>query len=441
MRIEDKLRRNAERYPGDIAIVCGEKSLSYSELYRSVCEKSSEMVEQKGRFVPIEANTSIDFLITYFAVHLVGGIAVPLDKSVIGNIQYRFSCDTFLSDICRMDIADVLYTTGTTGKSKGVMVSHDTIMADAENLVEAQHFTHDLTYVITGPLNHIGSLSKVYPIIYVGGTICLVDGMKNINAFFGAIDKASTKVATFLVPSSIRMLLALSGDKLSQYANKIDFIETGAAPMPFADMQTLCRLLPDSRLYNTYASTETGIISTFDYNDGECLPGCLGLPMKYSSFFITDEGMVACKGRTLMAGYWDDVEGAVLQTKQSDAFVTSDIGEIDQYGRLLLKGRNDDVLNIGGFKVNPVEVEDAAMAFPGVKDCICISAPHPIVGQVLKLLVVPQDDYDRKRLAGFLKTKLEIYKVPSMYGEVESIHRTYNGKLDRKSYCPPSLSK
>lgn len=439
MKIEDKLRQNAEHYPDDVAVVCGEQSLSYGDLYKSVCVKAQTMEEKRGHLVPIEACTSIDFLVTYFAAHLVGGIAVPLDKSVLGNICAKFSCGT-LDDGCGTGIADILYTTGTTGKAKGVMVSHDAIVADAENLVDSQRFTRDLTYVITGPLNHIGSLSKVYPTIYVGGTVCLLDGMKNINAFFSAIDNAPSKVATFLVPSSIRMLLALSGNKLSQYAHKIDFIETGAAPMPLSDMQALCRLLPQSRLYNTYASTETGIISTYNFNDGECIPGCLGLPMRHSSFFITDEGRVACMGKTLMSGYWENT-AAIRKFVQNDTIVTSDIGSIDQYGRLRLMGRNDDVLNIGGFKVNPVEVENIALSFPGVKDCICISVPHPIIGQILKLLVVPQNDYNRKALAVFLKTRLESYKVPSAYDEVEKIRRTYNGKLDRKSYCPPSLSK
>lgn len=74
-------------------------------------------------------------------------------------------------------MADILYTTGTTGKSKAVMISHETIMADAENLVEAQEYDGDLTFIINGPLNHIGSLSKIYPVIYTGGTIQLIDGM------------------------------------------------------------------------------------------------------------------------------------------------------------------------------------------------------------------------------------------------------------------------
>ena len=107
MKIEDKLRQNAEHYPDDVAVVCGEQSLSYGDLYKSVCVKAQTMEEKRGHLVPIEACTSIDFLVTYFAAHLVGGIAVPLDKSVLGSICEKFSCCT-LDDGYGTGIADLL---------------------------------------------------------------------------------------------------------------------------------------------------------------------------------------------------------------------------------------------------------------------------------------------------------------------------------------------
>ena len=94
------------------------------------------------------------------------------------------------------------------------------------------------------------------------------------------------------------------------------------------------------------------------------------------------------------------------------------------------------VINVGGYKVAPTEVEDAALLLPGIKDCICISAQHPITGNALKLLVVMADGHqlNKRQLALHLKEHLEIYKVPQMYEEVERIERTYNGKLNRKFY-------
>ena len=86
--------------------------------------------------------------------------------------------------------------------------------------------------------------------------------------------------------------------------------------------------------------------------------------------------------------------------------------------------------------MNPLEVENAAASFPGIKDCICVAATHPVIGPVLKLLVVfdGADDFDKRSLAVHIKSTLDAYKVPTMYESVPSINYTYNGKKDRKSY-------
>ena len=107
-------------------------------------------------------------------------------------------------------------------------------------------------------------------------------------------------------------------------------------------------------------------------------------------------------------------------------------------GRLRLQGRGDDTINIGGYKVAPSEIEDVVLSFSGVKDCVCISASHPVIGTVLKLLSVPNNDYNRKELIAFLKERLEPYKVPILYEEVSIIQRTFNGKIDRKFYTSPA---
>ena len=159
--------------------------------------------------------------------------------------------------------------------------------------------------------------------------------------------------------------------------------------------------------------------------------------MRHSQFFITSDGHVACKGLTLMTGYWEDEE-ATRRVLQDGVVTTADLGFIDDEGRLRLQGRGDDTINVGGYKVAPSEVEDAALAFHGVKDCICIPAEHPVMGTVVKLIVVPHTDYDKKQLILFLKEKLEAYKVPLLYEESTAIRRTFNGKIDRKSYVTAS---
>ena len=345
--------------------------------------------------------------------------------------------ESWSSDFC-------LYTTGTTGKSKGVVISQKAVISNSENLIAGQGFTHDLVFVIAGSMEHLGCWSKIFPVLMLGATIYIIeDGMKDIDGFFKAFDlplekyslPANTKFATFLVPSNIRILLQFASDRLEALADRMDFLETGAAPMPHSDMLTLCKILPNTRLYNTYASTETGIVSTYNYNDGECIAGCLGHALPHSQFLITPEGRIACKGDTLMTGYKDEPE-LTLTVLHDDTLFTADNGYIDEKGRLHILGRDDDTINTGGFKVAPFEVEEVALSMPDIDDCICISQPHPVLGNALALLVVLRNGakLDKRAIALHLSEKLERHQIPLTYKEVDKIQRTFNGKLDRKYY-------
>ena len=448
MNLEDYLHQNARCYPDKVAVVCGDTSLTYAQLWQEVARRAQDF--HPHEVVCFRSSQDIDFLVTYMAVHLAGGVAAPLEHGMPDTLFERISSAVAHSFTLHssLPIADILYTTGTTGQSKGVMVSHRALIADAENLIAGQGFSHDLVFIINGPLNHIGSLSKIWPCIILGATILIIEGMKDLNAFFRALDtppssfllppSSKLKFATFFVPATIRMILQFAPDRLASYAHKLDFIESGAAPLPQTDMQRLCELLPHTRLYNTYASTETGIIATYNYNDDRCMANCLGRPMPHSKILITPDGLIACQGDTLMSGYVGDPE-LTATVLRDDTVFTSDVGILDEEGMLHLSGRASDVINVGGFKVSPIEVEEAAMASPMVSDCICISASHPVTGRALKLLVVtpPGQKLDKRTLARYLADRLEPYKVPMLYEQVDTIARTYNGKLDRKFYLTP----
>ena len=334
----------------------------------------------------------------------------------------------------------VLYTTGSTGKPKGVIISQRAVIANSENLIEGHGYSADTFFIIAGAMDHLGCWSKIFPTLMAGGTLCVLrDGMKSISDFFTAADSAvrygSPKVATFLVPSNVRILMSQAADLLRSHADSIDFIESGGAPLAQSDMQRMCNLLPHTRLYNTYASTETGVMTTYNYNDGRCISGCLGKPLKHSHVFITERGTIACKGDTLMSGYKNNPE-LTAEIMSDDTIFTADNGFIDSEGMLHIEGRTDDIINTGGFKVAPPEVEEAALCHESVDDCICISRPHPILGEALELLVIVKEGHtlDKRQLAQHLANRLEKYKVPIYYKEVLSIERTSNGKLNRKTY-------
>lgn len=436
LHLEDHLRLHAARYPDKTAVIAGGECLTYASLWRDVQARAARLASEglrPGGVHLMRASQDASFLVDYFAIHLAGAVAVPLERDIPAG-RFREIESLLAGEDIPDGTADILFTTGTTGQSKGVMLSHKAILADAENLVEAQGFSPGLTFIISGPLNHIGSLSKVWPVILTGGTLNILDGLKELNAFFAILETPGL-YATFLVPAALRLLMSLAGDRLAVCAPRIDFIETGAAPLAQADMERLCKMLPHTHLFNTYASTETGIVCTHDYNAGLCQAGCLGRPMKHSHVFITPEGTVACRGETLMTGYVGHPE-LTASVLRGGTLYTNDRGRLDADGRLHLLGRTDDVINVGGFKVSPAEVEEAALSLSGVRDCVCVGVPHPVTGQQLKLLVVLYEGIplDKKNLARQLHDRLEAYKVPLLYEQVEAVRRTYNGKIDRKAY-------
>lgn len=435
MTLEGKIHQYSVSTPNKVAVVCGEDSKTYAQLWSAILEKA-ELLKAGGlkahRPNVYRANQDIDFIVTYCAVHYLGAVAVPLEHMAseenFNAIKNEVEAYTF-SD----DIVDTLYTTGTTGKSKGVMLSEQCLTSCSENFIVDLKFSSSLLFIISGPLNHIASLFKIHPTLSAGATICILDGLKDMNAFFNVFELPYEKFGMFLVPASIRMIMQFSYEKLCSLASKIDLIETGAAPITRDDMEQLSKALPHSRLYNTYGGTEIGCVATYDFNDGKYMEGCIGRPLKNADVEITPEGTLVISGSTIMSGYVNDEESTSKVIIDGKVYM-SDLGFFDEDGLIHLSGRQGDIINIGGYKINPLEVENAASSFPGIKDCICIAASHPVIGQALKLLIVADQEIDKHALAVHIKSQLDSYKVPTMYERVESIQYTYNGKKDRKSY-------
>ncbi len=428
MKWIEHVAQTVERYPDDLAVICHGKRLTYAQLWDETAEEmlrlQAEEHVQSGQYYLLHCTQDIPFVVRFLALHRLGALC------------------------------DILYTTGSTGKPKAVLLSDEGMVANGENLIEAMGFHHGMTFVVCGPLDHFGPWSKMLPVFMTGATLHILDGLKDLEALFNALRPMMTegceaRSATFLVPSAIRMLLQLNRERLASLADCIEFIETGAAPMATSDMELLRNLLPNTRLYNTYASTETGIVCTYAYHlpsaegkEEETLEpvqqGCVGPAMKHARVTIAPEGNICVKGQMLMAGYLCEDDAGNLQLEPvGESFVTSDMGRLDEKGRLYLTGRVSDFINVGGLKLSPVEVENAAEGYPGIVDCLCIPVRHPMMGQVPKLLIVLQEGMclNKRELALYLKEKLvDTWKVPAQYEVVEEIRKMPNGKKNRKSY-------
>ena len=484
--IEEWVAAYAQETPDKPAVITGKISLTYRELWKYAQGYAQYLISsgmKKGDIVLLKASQTAEYVVQYLGIHLGGGIVTSLEKSIADNgiveIAKKISAKVIISDNTLMgellpvqiipqgdvlslaaehagdgnelpvatleDSADILFTTGTTGASKGVELSHKALVATAENLIYGCEYKKDTTIIVPGPLNHANAIRKVFTTLVNGSTIYILNGMMNMKAFFDAIESVKGHIACCLPPASIRVIFMTTGDKLGTYP--IDFIESATAPLPETDKKKLCELLPDTRLYNNYGSSEAASVCMYDYNHYKNKDNCVGKPMPNSKIIIVDDrhegmissrdnlGLLACVGDVNMKGYVNE-PALTSEVLENGIVYTSDLGYIDEEGFVYVIGRKGDVINVGGLKVAPSEVESAALGFPGVADCICIAVEDKITTNALKLLVVMQEEHEfqPRAMSEFLGTTLEAYKIPRFYEQVDKVERTYNGKLNRKYY-------
>ena len=473
----------AEHIPNKIAVISEGKSYTYEELYENV-RKYSAFLQQsglhKGDFAVVKAIQSVSYIIAYLAVHFSGGVIITLEKtatnekiqetaeqvsakmiisddnSSIPNKYIFIDSAKVFDDLLGMspapevfpsgsDSADILFTTGTTGKSKGVELSHKAVIAGAENIAYGCQMNSDTVLVVPNPLSHSNATKNMAACFITGCTFYVLDGIADLNAYFNALDYPEGKVATVLPPAAIRTIFRLAKSKLAVYADKLDYLMAATAPLPEPDRETLRQLLPNTRLYNHYGCSESSSICIYDFNKYAKLKNCVGKAMPHSHvFFVDDErreiksspnniGLLAVSGDATMKGYFKEPE-LTNEILAGNAIYTKDMGYMDEDGFVFILGRNDDIINVGGLKVSPLDVEEAALSYNGVQDCICIAKPDRITGEALKLLVVAESQFDLQSLRLYLASKLESYKVPKQYELVEKVERTFNGKINRKYY-------
>lgn len=404
-------------------------------------------------FVPAERNCAEEKLLSIAAVSQAKGILSP--KKPRGELLYisydqartmaeegpAFTPDALPS---RDTVSEILFSTGTTGKEKGIVLTHGNDVALAENVMAGVHMEPDNVELIPSPMNHSHGLRRYYGNMLCGGTVVLLTGVLNVRGLFGAVETYGVN-AMDLVPSALSVLLKLSKGKLAEYRRQIRYIQLGAAPLMKADKEELKRLLPETRLYNFYGSTESGCICIYEFGHGADKENCIGRPACNARIVITDEdrrpirssrenpGILASYGEMNMLGYWQDP--AETEKVLADGYVyTDDEAYFDEDGDIILLGRRGDVINVGGNKVSPEEIENAAKKMDGVADCACVPVPDPLKGAVPKLFVQMERGrpFDPAALSGYLAERLEPYKVPKYFEAIEQIPRTFNGKILRR---------
>jgi len=474
--IVEAVRRHASENPGRTAVIASDGRLTYRALWDRVRGFAAHLALaglQKGECVVMRAEQTCAFTVCHLATHLSGGIFTPLEKrapdarlyeilnqtgarylisaadeDTPGRIDSRLALFPLKARDFPMpeggDPAELLFTTGTTGAAKGVLCSHRSVAAVAENLVYGMGYKQDTLIAVPGPVSHANAIRKLASTFLNGSAVLLLDGMNDLAAFFRALDEHPV-TALCLPPSAIRMILSLSGDRLGRYRDQIDFVESGTAPLSEADKARMKALLPKSRLYNSYGTSEAGSCCMFDYNAIDGGEGCIGAPAVNARFEIVDDerrpiessperaGLIAIRGDMMMTGYWRDPE-LTRQTLSDGLLFTSDIGYFDERGMVHVVGRQGDVINVAGRKVTPDAIEQAALALDDVADCGCARAADPLTGEapVLYVVMKPERSFSPAAIREALAARLEDYMLPRRILEREKLPRAENGKLQRK---------
>lgn len=294
------------------------------------------------------------------------------------------------------------------------------------------------------PLSHSHGLRRTYGNLVNGSAAVFIEGVTLLKKVFNMMDEYNV-TAMDLSPSSLSIIFKLSKDRLGDYADQLDYIQLGSAPLPEEDKLHLSRLLPNTRLYNFYGSTEAGCSCLLDFNSMSGKPGCIGKPAVNAQFIVVDEnrntidsseenlGFLASSGPINMKGYWKEPE-LTAKTMADGYIYTKDLGYIDEDGFIYMLGRKDDVINYGGIKISPEEIESIVIKYPLITDCACIPVKDPLTGQAPKLFIALSDPdaYEPKDLKNFLAQNLDASKLPKYIEVIEEIPRTFNGKIQRK---------
>lgn len=468
----------AQTKPDTLAVCEVRRSVTYREYWDNIRKAASALAAQgvkKGDHVVMRNLQNIDFLTVFSALQYLGAVPVPLEKTTgidrlnevagsadaaavindepVGNypfIDMKALCKSIPEqDIYETDFPGsrdrsmLLYTTGTTGVSKGVMIMHVNDVAIAENVMYGTEMKPDNVEIIPMPLNHSFAMRRYQTNMVNGSTVCLMDGVAFIGVLWKLMDKYRG-TALALAPAALSMIFKLSDDRLATYKDQIDYIQLGSAPLQEHDKQRLMELLPDKRMYNLYGSTEAGCSCILNFNSPDNRPGCVGRPTVNSKVrFIDSDGNITDKasadnpclllwgGDIVMEGYYNAPE--MTAETLCDGYVkTSDLAYLDEEGRCILMGRADDVINFGGSKIAPGEVEDCAMGYPHIAECAYTSRPDPLTGEAPVMLIIPKEEYSEEAFEAFLIEHLEGYKVPKTIVTVDSLPKTFNGKLLRR---------
>ncbi len=474
------LRDAAERFGDHAAYVEGDRTVSYSELLQLVRATSQVYVASGVRCedrIVVWGPNSIDWAVAALAVSYAGAVLVPVNSRYVGaevaDIVERTGAtkavvhDGFLGrdqvhelskagvgdrviitldelmaagqraegmqheDVHPDDLADILFTSGTTGRSKGAMSAHRQTIGVARAWAELGGVRQDDRYLVVNPFFHsfgykigivVGLLTgcTLYPVATfdVDETMRLIES-ERITVFPGA-------------PTLYQSLLNAPG-RAERDLSSLRLAVTGAAVVPVVLIEKMRDELAIDEVVTAFGMTEAVVVTmcrdgdsaeTIATTNGRAIPG---METRIAAPEIGQSGELLVRGDYVMLGYLDDPEATREAIDEDGWLHTGDVGSLDEQGNLTITDRLKDMYISGGFNVYPAEVEQTLMRMEGVTDVAVVGVPDERMGEVGKAFVVGSVEPDA--VIAFAREKLANFKVPRQVELVEALPRNLSGKV------------
>ena len=471
----EAIKRHAEESPDKIAIATADEEVTYGNLYARIKGAAIYLDDNgiaKGDKIILAAQKELGFVYLYFGAQLAGVISVIADPQSsesrlehiakatsprlcfgvdipsLGNKCHPYpripAYENQLADDDASDqdeISEILFTTGTTGAPKGVCLSCKNIYASASNINRYIGNLKEDVEILGLPLSHSFGLGRLRCNMLTGATLIVIGNFANLRQFFNALE--SHHATGFgMVPAVWSYIKRFSGRRIAKYSRQLKYIEIGSAAMPEDDKKLLSEMFPWTRICMHYGLTEASRAFFMEFHEYANNLGSIGKPASPAirAKILDDRGEdvpngesgeICISGEMVMKTYLSEEDNR--KAFFGDYFRTGDWGHEDKNGNFYLSGRKKEIINIGGEKINPAEIEEAIKKL-GVEDCACVAVPDPegILGEVPKVYVKRTGcklslDEIRQRTVSVLDAHL----VPRYYEWAEEIPRTSSGKIQR----------
>jgi len=508
MQLETFLENSARRLPEKTALVCGSQRISYAELERSANRLAHGLISlgvRRGDRVAIHMENSVEAVTAMFAVLKAGAVFLivnPTTKTnklayILNNCRAKalivpgmrlarhkglraqtpdlqsiivtgkkhddgahqfVEYDHIIAENPRhktppektaidVDLAALVYTSGSTGNPKGVMLTHRNMVAAATSITTYLENTEDDIILSVLPLAFDYGLYQAIMSVKMGCTLVLERSFTYPHAVLKRL-VAEGATGFPLVPTMLAMLLRMD---ISPYdLSGLRYVTNTGAAMPTDHIRRLRELLPEVDIYSMYGLTECKRVSYLPPDQLDERIDSVGKAMPNTETYIVDDegnhlgpgeiGELVVRGSNVMPGYWELPEETAQMLRPGplpgeQVLHTGDLFRTDEEGYLYFVGRKDDIIKSRGEKVSPKEVENVLCEHPAIAEAAVIGVPDEVLGQSINAVVALRDDeqLSEKDVLRHCAAGLEDFMVPHSVEIRETLPKTSNGKIDKKT--------